>query len=191
MKKLALTLLLTSSLPTLAQAAEPKTAIFAAGCFWCIEKDMEKVDGVLEAVSGYTGGTVENPTYEQVTSQKTGHYEAVRVTYDPDRVSYEELLEVFWDNHDPFDGGGQFCDKGYSYRGAIFADESQYAAAESYLKTKQEGYKQKIITPVLKAGAFYEAEEYHQDYYKKNPVKYKFYRWNCGRDQVLENLHGE
>ena len=166
-----------------------ETAIFAAGCFWCIEKDMEKVKGVKSVVSGYTGGTLENPTYKQVGTQKTGHYEAVRVTYDPTVVSYEQLLSVFWRNHDPFDPRGQFCDKGASYRAAIFPlNEEQRAAAEKSLEETQKRFSIKIVTPILEAKTFYLAEGYHQDYYKKNPVRYKFYRWNCGRDQRLEEI---
>ena len=172
-------------------SAETKTetAIFAAGCFWCIEKDMEKVKGVKSVVSGYTGGTLENPTYKQVGTQKTGHYEAVRVTYDPTVVSYEQLLSVFWRNHDPFDPRGQFCDKGASYRAAIFPlNEEQRTAAEKSLEETQKRFSIKIVTPILEAKTFYLAEGYHQDYYKKNPVRYKFYRWNCGRDQRLEEI---
>ncbi len=174
-----------------AKADDIKTeqAIFAAGCFWCIEKDMEAVPGVIDVVSGYTGGTTKNPTYKDVTTQTTGHYEAVRVTYDPKKVSYARLMQVFWDNHDPFDPEGQFCDKGFSYRGAVFAlNEAQKRIAEDFIEAQRAKYQEKIITPVLDAREFYPAEEYHQNYYKKNPTRYKYYRWNCGRDQVLENL---
>lgn len=173
----------------MASEQKPETAIFAAGCFWCAEHDFKQIDGVLDVVSGYTGGTVVNPTYQQVITQTTGHYEAVQVTYDPQKVSYHQLLEVFWDNHDPFDTQGQFCDKGYSYRGAVFANKEQYDEAEAFLNEKQKAYTMKISTPVLEAGPFYPAEEYHQNYYKKNPLKYKIYRFNCGRDQRLDELN--
>lgn len=162
-----------------------ETALFAAGCFWCIEKDMEKVKGVLDVVSGYTGSDFTNPTYQN----HPGHYEAVKVTYDPSKVSYEQLLTVFWKNHDPFNAAGQFCDKGHSYKAAIFPlNEEQKQLAEASLEETQKSFDQKIITPIIDAKPFYLAEGYHQDYYKKNPVRYKFYRWNCGRDQRLEEV---
>lgn len=176
-----------------AQSAEQQ-ATFAGGCFWCIEADFEKRAGVLQAESGYTGGSTANPDYKAVTAGGTGHYEAVRVTYDPEQVSYEELLELFWVNIDPFDDTGQFCDKGSSYRAAIFvADAAERDAAEQSKAAAQArlGDDQTIVTPILEAATFYPAEDYHQDYYKKNAVRYKFYRWNCGRDQRLEEVWGK
>ncbi len=189
MKHLITTLGLIGTLtaPQLANAQETntETAIFAAGCFWCIEKDMEKVNGVLDVVSGYTGGENTNPTYQY----HPGHYEAVKVTYNPATVSYQQLLTVFWNNHDPFDAKGQFCDKGSAYKAALFPlNEQQKTAAEQSLAEAQDDFTMKIVTPVLGAKPFYLAEGYHQDYYKKNPIKYKFYRWNCGRDQRLEEI---
>ena len=172
-------------------AAEPKTAIFAGGCFWCVESDYDKVPGVLDTVSGYTGGTVENPSYKQVTYGGTGHYEAVEVTYDPDRVSYEELVDIFWRTVDPTDGGGQFCDRGDSYRTAVFvADAAEQQAAEASKAEAAAALGQQIVTPVVEAGAFWPAEDYHQDYYEKNPLQYKYYRWRCGRDDRVEELWG-
>ncbi len=177
-----------------AAEGENAVAIFAGGCFWCMEPPYDKLDGVLSTTSGYIGGDVENPTYEQVSSGRTGHREALQVEYDPARVSYQELLDVFWRNIDPLDPRGQFCDKGFQYTSAIYAvDASQRAAAEESLAAiagsgKLDG---RIETEILDAGVFYPAEDYHQDYYVKNPVRYKFYRWNCGRDARLSKLWGE
>lgn len=166
-------------------AANEKTAIFAAGCFWCAEAEFEQTDGVLDVVSGYTGGDLENPTYKN----HSGHLEAVRVTYDANKVSYEKLLEVFWDNHDPFDEVGQFCDKGKSYRAAIFVlDEKQRKLAEASKQAFQDKTSNDVVTPVLDAKAFYEAEVYHQDFYKKNSLHYKTYKYNCGREQRLDEI---
>lgn len=174
-----------------AQAEEREEAVFAGGCFWCVEADFDKVPGVLETVSGYTGGKLENPTYEQVTYDDTGHREAVRITYDPSEVSYEDLLTAFWHSVDPTDGGGQFCDRGYSYQTAIFADDDQREAAEASKAEIAKTLDETIATMIEPAGIFYPAEGYHQNYYKKNPVRYKYYRWNCGRDQRIEALWGE
>lgn len=168
-----------------------ETAIFAGGCFWCIEADFEKVPGVTAAVSGYTGGTTDNPTYEQVSNDTTGHYEAVRVTYDPARVSYEELADYFFRTVDPTDAGGQFCDRGSSYRTAIFVEgDAQRKIAEAEKAEASAALGQAVVTPVLPAAEFHLAEEYHQDYYKKNSLKYRFYRSRCGRDARLEELWG-
>jgi len=177
-----------------AQAQRQEKAIFAAGCFWCTEEAFEKVPGVVAAVSGYTGGTVKNPSYEQVSSGRTGHAEAVEVTYDPAKVSYEQLLDVFWVNHDPTVKDRQFCDSGSQYRPAIFyLDEQQKQLAEAskakWEKTKP--FKQPILTEITKAGPFYPAEDYHQDYYKKNPLQYRFYVTGCGRYARLDSLWGE
>ncbi len=170
----------------------PETAIFAAGCFWCVEEAFDKVDGVLTTTSGYTGGRLENPSYEAVSSGGTGHTEALQVTYDPSRVSYDTLLQTFWHNVDAVDGGGQFCDRGDQYRPAIFyrSDDQQRRAeaSKARIATQLEGT---VAVQIVPAGAFYRAEDYHQDYYKKNPVRYKFYKWSCGRAQRLEALWGK
>ncbi|MGV9010023.1 peptide-methionine (S)-S-oxide reductase MsrA [Brevundimonas sp.] len=173
------------------QPANAATAVFAAGCFWCVEQAFEKTPGVAEAVSGYTGGTTVDPTYEQVSREGTGHYEAVRVIYDPEKVSYDQLLEVFWRNVDPFDPAGQFCDKGTSYRGAIFAATPQEAtAAEASKASVARRFGQQVAVQVLPSAPFYDAEAYHQDYYLKNAQTYAFYKWRCGRAQRLEILWG-
>jgi peptide-methionine (S)-S-oxide reductase len=165
------------------------TAIFAGGCFWCMEPPFEKLRGVTSVVSGYTGGTTENPTYEQVSAGNGEHYEAVEVTYDPSIVSYAELLEVFWRNVDPTDLGGQFCDRGPQYRAAIFvANESERAAATRSLREVEK--RMRVTTPILPAARFWPAEDYHQDYAAKNPVRYKFYRTSCGRDARLRKVWG-
>jgi peptide-methionine (S)-S-oxide reductase len=175
-----------------AAAAEPQKAVFAGGCFWCVEADFDKAPGVLSTVSGYTGGDVENPTYEQVSYEDTGHYEAVEVTYDPDKVSYRQLVDIFWRTVDPTDAGGQFCDRGDSYRTAVFvSDDAERQAAEASKAAAQEALGQQIVTPILEASTFWPAEDYHQDYYVKNPLRYKYYRWNCGRDQRIEDLWGD
>jgi peptide-methionine (S)-S-oxide reductase len=183
-----------------AQAPSPspdaKTALatFAGGCFWCVEEAFEKVPGVVSAVSGYTGGTVPNPTYEQVSKENTGHAEAVRVTYDPAKVSYEQLVDWFWRNIDPTQAGGQFCDLGSSYRSAIFVhNDAQRKIAEATKQALQASgrFKPSIVTEIVAVGAFYNAEDYHQDYYKKNPNRYRFYKFNCGRAQRLEQLWGK
>lgn len=184
--------LLISSM-TYAQPGTEK-AIFAAGCFWCTEAAFEEVPGVLSAVSGYTGGTVKNPSYEQVSSGRTGHAESVEVTFDPAKVSYDKLLDIFWVNHDPTVTNRQFCDSGTQYRPAIFyLDEQQKKLADAS-KAKWEKlkpFKQPILTEITKAGAFYPAEDYHQDYYKKNPLQYKFYVTGCGRYARLDSLWGD
>jgi peptide-methionine (S)-S-oxide reductase len=169
-------------------------ATFAGGCFWCVEEAFEKVPGVMSAVSGYTGGTVPDPTYEQVSNETTGHAEAVRVTYDPVKVSYEQLVDWFWRNIDPIQAGGQFCDFGSSYRSAIFVhDDAQRKVAEDTKQALQASgrFKQPIVTEIVAAGVFYDAEDYHQDYYKKNPNRYRFYKFSCGRVQRLEHLWGK
>ncbi len=171
-----------------------RSAVFAGGCFWCIESDFEKVDGVLEVVSGYTGGRVENPTYKQVSAGGTGHVESVKVIYDPGKIGYEELLEVFWHKIDPTDAGGQFCDKGAQYRSVIFyADDRERKLAEDSKKKlgSLSVFQKPIVTDILPLGLFYPAEEYHQDYYKKNPIRYHYYRSRCGRDQFLKKAWGD
>ena len=172
----------------------PTTAIatFAGGCFWCVEADFDKVEGVISTTSGYTGGHVANPTYEAVGRGGTGHTEAVEIVYDPAKVSYEKLLDVFWRNHDPLAKNRQFCDRGDQYRPAIFYhNEEQRRLAEQTKAMHQARFKQPIQTEITAAGPFYKAEEYHQDYYHKNPVRYQFYRFNCGRDARLEELWGK
>ncbi len=183
------------SLSSMAQApSTPAKATFAGGCFWCVEEAFENVPGVLSATSGYIGGQVANPSYEQVSAGKTGHTEAVEVLYDPDKVNYSKLLEVFWRNVDPITPNAQFCDRGSQYRAGVFyhndeqkklADESKQALMDA------KRFNQPIVTEITMATAFYAAEDYHQDYYKKNPLRYKFYKHNCGRAKRLEELWGK
>jgi peptide-methionine (S)-S-oxide reductase len=173
--------------------ASTAKATFAGGCFWCVESDFDKVPGVLSTTSGYTGGTVANPTYEQVSSKLTGHAEAVEIVFDPSRVSYEKLVEHFWRTIDPTTKDAQFCDHGSPYRTAIFAnDEAQLKIAKASLEAlkKSKPFKEPIVTEIVSAGPFYKAEDYHQDYYKKNPVRYQYYRSACGRDARLKQLWG-
>ena len=174
-------------------AAATEVAVFAGGCFWCMEPPYDKLDGVLSTVSGYIGGSAEDATYERVASGSTDHYEAVQIEFDPSKVDYGRLLDVFWRNIDPFDGNGQFCDKGPQYRAAIFTltDRQRELAEASKAKVADEkGEMGRFQTEVLPAMTFYPAEDYHQDYYMKNALRYKFYRWNCGRDQRLERIWG-
>ena len=188
----ALAVLLAAT--TVAPAQENRAiAIFAGGCFWCVEADFDKVPGAVSTISGYIGGKADNPTYNQVSAGGTGHTEAVEIAYDPAKVSYQKLLDVFWRNHDPLAKDRQFCDRGDQYRPAIFYhDEEQRKLAEASKKAVQEKLAPRIVhTEVVKASTFYKAEDYHQDYYTKNPVRYKFYRYNCGRDQRLEELWGK
>lgn len=169
-------------------------ATFAGGCFWCMEPPYDALDGVISTTSGYTGGHKPNPTYEEVSSGTTGHTEAVQVVYDPKRISYERLLEVFWRNIDPMAPIAQFCDHGTQYRSAIFYHDAEQRklAEESKRALESSGrFKSPIVTEIVAAGAFYPAEEYHQDYYKKNPIRYKFYRAACERDQRLGELWGD
>lgn len=171
--------------------ANARTAVFAAGCFWCVEEAFEKVPGVVRAVSGYTGGNSVDPTYAAVTAGGTGHYEAVRVVYDPTKVSYTQLLEVFWRNVDPFDPVGQFCDKGESYRAAIFpSTPEETLAADASRAAVSAGLGRTVDPAIVPASRFYDAETYHQDYYLKNSQRYSFYKWRCGRAQRLEQVWG-
>ena len=175
-------------------ARSTAAAIFAGGCFWCVESDFDKVPGVISTVSGYTGGQTTNPTYEQVSAGGTGHAEAVRVVYDPATVTYDELLKVFWRNVDPVTANAQFCDHGSQYRSAIFVgskEEKSLAEASRAALQASGRFKKPIVTEIVAASAFYPAEEYHQDYYVKNPLKYKFYRTTCGRDARLKELWGD
>ncbi len=180
-----------------AQAQQPEataaeslaTAVFAGGCFWCMEPPYDKLPGVVDTTSGYIGGELAAPSYEQVSSGGTGHYEAVRVTYDPARVSYAELLEVYWPNVDPLDAGGQFCDRGPQYKAAVFvATPEQRELAARSKRAVEDLLGRPVTTEILPAAEFWPAEDYHQDYYEKNPVRYKFYRWNCGRDARLAEV---
>ena len=171
-----------------------ETAVFAGGCFWCVEADFDKIDGVVSTVSGYTGGTVDEPTYRQVTRGDTGHYEAVKVSYDPTRVSYEELVDYFFHTIDPTDPRGQFCDKGPSYRTAVFVsspDERQIVESEIASIDDSGVLPGPVVTKVIDASTFWPAEAYHQDYYRTTPIKYRFYREGCGRDAKLEQLWGD
>ncbi len=188
MKKFVLALGLTA-LTAAAQAATA-TAVFAGGCFWCTESDFEKLPGVLAAESGYTGGKTANPTYEAVSAGHTGHTEAVRVTYDPAKVSYAQLVEFFWRTIDPTEKDRQFCDVGDQYRSGIYwgTDAERQVAEASLARLKASGRFKSIYTEVKKADPFYVAEDYHQDYYKKNSVRYSYYRYSCGRDAQLKRV---
>ena len=169
-------------------------AYFAGGCFWCMEEAFEKVEGVLSVTSGYMGGAVANPSYEDVSAGRTGHAESVEVVYDPAKVSYQKLLDAFWRNVDPITPNAQFCDHGSQYRSAVFyqTDEEKRGAEASKQAIEQSRrFKEPIVTQIVMASQFYPAEEYHQDFYKKNPVRYKFYKYNCGRAQRLEELWGQ
>ncbi len=177
-----------------APAAETAKATFAGGCFWCMEPPFDKLPGVVSTTSGYTGGNKLNPTYREVSDGETGHTEAVQIVYDPAKISYEQLLNVFWRNIDPTVKNQQFCDQGSQYRTGIFAhgdEQKKQADASRAALMKSKPFKAEIVTEITAASTFYPAEDYHQDYYLKNPVKYKFYRFNCGRDARLKELWGE
>lgn len=183
--------------PGAAPVATPATtakAVFAGGCFWCVESDFDKIPGVVSTTSGYTGGRTANPSYEQVSSDITGHAEAVEVLFDPGKVSYQRLVEYFWHTIDPTAKDQQFCDIGSPYRTAIFAQNAEQlkiAQDSRAALEKSKPFKAPIVTEIVLAGAFYPAEEYHQNYYKKNPIRYKYYRTSCGRDARLKQLWGE
>ena len=192
------TLAQTSTTPAakapMAAAATTAKAIFAGGCFWCVESDFDKLPGVISTTSGYIGGKTAKPTYDQVSAQHTGHAEAVEIVYDPGKVSYSQLVEHFWFTIDPTTKDQQFCDRGSPYRTAIFAqDAAQLKVAQDSRSAleKSKPFKEPVVTEVVLATAFYPAEEYHQDYYKKNPLRYKYYRTNCGRDARLKQLWGD
>ncbi|MCP4182682.1 MAG: peptide-methionine (S)-S-oxide reductase MsrA [Hyphomicrobiales bacterium] len=191
-KALFAKMMLTSCLMfTTSVKAETKTAIFAGGCFWCMEKDFEHVPGVVKAESGYTGGTTENPTYR--TYEKGSHIEAIRIIYDSDKVNYTQLLHTFWRSVNPTDAGGQFCDRGHAYSTAIFTlNENQKDIATKSKETlvAKNPLPKPIVTPILDATKFWLAEKYHQDYYKKASIRYKFYRLSCGRDKTIKALWG-
>lgn len=191
---MTLAFLILGAAPVAQQEPELATATFAGGCFWCMEPPFDKLDGVVSTTSGYTGGNVDDPSYEEVSSGTTGHTEAVEIVYDPAKVSYEKLLEVFWVNIDPTDAKGQFCDRGSQYRSGIFyhSDEQRQLAEASKKRVDASGRLPKtVVTEVTEAAAFYRAEEYHQDYYQMHAFRYKLYRRGCGRDRVLEKLWGE
>lgn len=189
---LSLLLYSNSGWPETISATE--TAIFAGGCFWCMEPPFDELDGVISTTSGYTGGKETAPDYKSVSSGRTGHTEAVSIEYDPAKVDYQTLLEVFWKNHDPTTANRQFCDYGFQYRPAIFyLNQKQKELAEhSKIRIeKTKSFKEPVVTEITMASDFYIAEEYHQDYYRKNPVRYKFYRYGCGRDKRLQELWGK
>jgi len=194
-RKLAALFALTLALlwPALASAAKVETAIFAGGCFWCMESDMKAIPGVVSVESGYTGGTLKNPTYQDVITEKTGHYESVRVTFDPARLTYRQLLDRYWKLVDPTDEGGQFCDRGPSYRPAIFVNgpAQQKAAEESRLAAAKNLKTGRMLEQILPAQTFYPAEEYHRDYAKRHALQYEMYRVGCGRDARLADVWGK
>jgi peptide-methionine (S)-S-oxide reductase len=194
MVNLILSFLIMGMAPAPQEKPELEKATFAGGCFWCMEPPYDALDGVVSTTSGYVGGHVEDPSYEMVSSGGTGHAEAMQVVYDPAKVSYEKLLEVFWVNIDPTDADGQFCDRGSQYRSGIFYhnEEQRKLAEASKKKLDASGRLPKpVVTEVTEVGTFYPAEEYHQDYYQRHKFRYKLYRRGCGRDRVLERLWGE
>ena len=193
MKRYLLSLALAAFTFQISSAAIADKAVFAGGCFWCMEKDFEALEGVTDVISGFTGGTAPNPTYR---GDHSGHYEAIEVTYDPAIVSYQDLLDHFWVNIDPFDDRGQFCDKGHSYLSALFVEtDAQRQLAEASKESVVMRFPdQQVVTPILPAATFFPIagdEEYHQDFYKRNPIRYKAYRWNCGRDKRLKKIWGD
>jgi peptide-methionine (S)-S-oxide reductase len=188
-------LILANVPPVSTLGASPSAkAYFAGGCFWCMEEAFEKVEGVVSVVSGYMGGTVANPTYEEVSAGRTGHAESVEVTYDPTKVTYQKLLDAFWHNVDPLMPNAQFCDHGTQYRSAVFysTEEEKRQAEESKATIEQaKKFPAPIVTQLTPAATFYPAEDYHQDFYKKNPIRYKYYKFSCGRAERLEALWGK
>ena len=184
-------LMLATTIGGRAEAAAPQTAIFSGGCFWCMETDMKAIPGVLSVESGYTGGSLNNPRYEDVITERTGHYEAVRVKFDPDKLSYERLLQRYWKLVDPTDDAGQFCDRGPSYRPAVFATPDQRKIAEATRAAAAKQLKVGVMkAPILNAGVFWPAEEYHRDYAKRHSIQYQMYREGCGRDRRLAQVWG-
>ncbi|MGB3612786.1 MAG: peptide-methionine (S)-S-oxide reductase MsrA [Elainellaceae cyanobacterium] len=183
----------TWPLASQAQTTTPAVdqATFAGGCFWCMEKPFDQLSGVIATTSGYTGGSVENPTYEQVSQGWTGHIESIQITYDPSQIGYGELLEVFWRTVDPLDDGGQFCDRGEQYETRVFYhNDEQRQLAEASKAAINDRLEEPIVTPIVPASTFYAAEDYHQNYYQTHPVRYRAYRFACGRDRRLEALWG-
>lgn len=194
MYKLLVLLLLSVPFPAKLIAAQTQTATFAGGCFWCMEAPFDQLDGVISTTSGYTGGHQKDPTYKQVSSGNSGHTEAVQIVFDPKKISYAQLLQTFWRNIDPLAQNQQFCDVGTQYRSGIYYhDTDQEKAAKQSLQQLQKSkpFAGTIVTEILPAATFYAAEEYHQDYYLKNPLRYKYYRYSCGRDQRLQELWGK
>lgn len=197
MRKVSLFLVLAASLfytkESLAMSDTTlQKALFAGGCFWCVESDFDKVEGVVSTTSGYSGGHVKNPQYKEVTSGKTGHREVLLVEFDPEKVTYQKLLDVFWKSIDPLNAEGQFCDIGFQYTSAIYVyDDEQQQLAEASKKEHEKDLNQDFATEILPVQEFYPAEDYHQDYYKKNPIRYKYYRYGCGRDKRLEDIWGK
>lgn len=194
MKILLIILILLLSTVALADESAKQRTIFAGGCFWCMEPPFEKLEGVSAVISGFTGGHLPDPTYEQVTAGSTGHVEAVEIHFDPQLVSFEQLLHIFWRQINPTDDGGQFVDRGDHYRSAIFYlnNEQRLLAEQSRDELAASGvFSQPIVTEILPAGSFYPAEEYHQDYYQKNPVRYRYYRYGSGRDRFLDQVWGK
>jgi len=188
---LGFTLTATAAVPATGSKTTA-TATFAGGCFWCMVHPFDQLPGVVSVTSGYTGGHKKNPTYEEVSAGGTGHLESVQIVYDPKKIDYGKLLDVYWHNIDPLDAGGQFCDRGDQYKSAIFYhDAEQKRLAEQSKAKLEKQLKQPLATTIRPASTFYAAEDYHQDYYKKNPLRYKFYRYSCGRDQRLEQLWGK
>lgn len=169
-------------------AESSDSAIFAGGCFWCEQAAFDDLKGVISTTAGYTGGHTQNPTYEQVSHENTGHYEAVKVVFDPSIITYKQLLEIFWKNIDPLDDGGQFCDRGDSYRSAIFYSDEQKSLALKSKDDVEKKLKATVVTEIIPAVKFYPAEDYHQEYHKKNPIRYRFYRSRCGRDKRLNEI---
>lgn len=195
-KRICLTLIVVMAFPLASSAAqkpapELTNAIFAGGCFWCMESPYDKLEGVTATISGYIGGRAENAHYKKISAGLTRHVEAIQITYDPEKVSYQQLLDVFWKNVDPFDSRGQFCDKGPQYLSYIYyASESERMLAEASLKKVAEGFDRNVATKIAASSTFYPAEAYHQNYYQRNPIRYRFYRSRCGRDDRLEELWG-
>lgn len=191
--KLSLALFLSLIFTQVFAESQNETAIFAGGCFWCMEPPFDKVDGVISTTSGYTSGDKRNPTYREVSAGSTGHTEAIQIVFDPNKVSYDELLEIFWKNIDPVAIDRQFCDSGSQYRSGIYyLGEAQKSAAKQSIQRLENNkpFKGAIATEIVSASTFYTAEDYHQDYYQKNPLRYKYYRYACGRDQRLEEIWG-
>lgn len=191
MRKTAKTLALAALLAAAPALAATEKATFAGGCFWCMEPPFDDLDGVIATVSGYMGGSVPNPTYEQVSRGGTGHAEVLQVTYDPARLTYQQLLDVYWRNVDPHDGGGQFCDRGSQYRSAIFVHSAEQRRLAEASRARLAGQLDRpVVTTIDDATVFYRAEDYHQDYYRKNPLRYRYYKWSCGRENRLDAVWG-
>ncbi|MDA0781769.1 MAG: peptide-methionine (S)-S-oxide reductase MsrA [Rickettsiales bacterium] len=193
-KKFLITILITTVITMANANAKNETATLAGGCFWCIESDFEKIGGIISVTSGYTGGSEPNPTYEQVSSGATGHVEAVQIVFDANIITYRRIMDKFWRSIDPLNARGQFCDIGPQYRSEVFYhnEEQKQIAEETRKQIDDSGVlPSKIVTKITEASEFYPAEEYHQNYYKKNPVRYKYYRYSCGRDKRVEELWGK